>query len=56
MRCPECGSEGRFKIECTTIAMWNSDEDVEAGDLEYGADSYAECYSCGHDGIVESFS
>ena len=55
IKCPRCGFEDMFKIECTTI-FWMSDSGEEDhGDLEFNSDSYIECNDCAHWGKVRDF-
>ena len=55
MKCPECGALEPFKIAISTIATVYDDGTEEFGDTEWDDDSYCECGSCSHSGIVEQF-
>lgn len=55
MECPECKSNGPFKIAATALFTLYDDGTDEFGDLEYDDGSYCECPQCGFDGIVDDF-
>jgi hypothetical protein len=62
-RCPECGSDGPFKIEAVAISrsrqtgsftVWdNGTEDY--ADVQWHDDSYCQCVMCGDSGKVRNF-
>jgi hypothetical protein len=59
MACPNCGSEGPFRITVlTTVLMYDegSEYDKMGSDLEYDETAYCECYECHHPGTVEGFT
>lgn len=55
IRCPKCKARGPFAIE--TIALLHVDEDgnEDQGRPSYDAESYCECDTCEHCGVVREF-
>jgi DNA-directed RNA polymerase subunit RPC12/RpoP len=53
--CPKCGNDSSFRIEARTLAEVTDDGAETFGDMEWDADSYAECPECGHHGTVGEF-
>lgn len=57
MACPQCGSEGPFRIHCTVIVLMGDDgtEDDLIGS-EWDDHSICECDGCDHSGTVKDFT
>jgi DNA-directed RNA polymerase subunit RPC12/RpoP len=53
--CPKCGNDSLIYIETTTLAAVTDDGAETFGDMEWDADSYAECPECGHRSILGEF-
>ena len=57
MRCPECKSDGPFRIRCEVLVLM--DDDGTLDDLsgsEWTEDSQCECDSCDHAGTVKDYT
>ncbi len=55
-RCPACGNEDRFRIQVLTMAIVTDDgAEVEHGDMEWDATSFAECAVCHEHGMLSHF-
>lgn len=55
MRCPECSSEGPFKIAVTAMAEVHDDGTDEIRDVEWNDAATCKCKECGHVGKVVDF-
>lgn len=53
--CPNCGNDSVVYIEVSTLAVVTDDGAETFGDMEWDADSYAECRECKHCGTVGEF-
>lgn len=55
MACPQCGSEGPFRIEVQVlVTVFDSGTDFDrVGDIDWSDDAYATCAQCDWDGIAE---
>jgi ribosomal protein S27E len=53
--CPNCGNDSVVYIETRTLAVVTDDGAETFGDMEWDADSYAECPECKHRGTVGQF-
>ena len=56
IKCPACGYEYEFRIAAKTIATVTDNGIDDYGDLEWDADSYAECADCQHRGTLKDFT
>jgi hypothetical protein len=57
MQCPECGSEGPFRIRCEVMVLMGDDGNLDdLSGSEWGADSLCECDNCDHSGTVKEFT
>jgi DNA-directed RNA polymerase subunit RPC12/RpoP len=52
--CPQCGNDRMIYIEARTLAAV-TDDGVKTFELEWNADSYAECPNCQHRGTLGEF-
>lgn len=55
LACPRCGNDSMFTIAARTLAVVTDDGAETFGDMEWDADSYAECPECGHQATVAAF-
>jgi hypothetical protein len=55
MKCPKCGSEGPFRIECTSMFTMYDDGTEDFEDVLYNGESYCMCPQCDHDGKIHDF-
>lgn len=56
MRCPACGSEGPFYIECIAVFLvFDSGTDDHYSGVDWSNDSHCDCDECSHHGTVEDF-
>jgi hypothetical protein len=55
MRCPECKSEGPFKISATSRFTVYDDGTDGHEDVEWDDDSDCECDNCDHSGTVKDY-
>jgi hypothetical protein len=55
MLCPECGSDGPFKIESHAMFEVHDDGATEFADVEWNDDSFCECMKCEYSAIVGDF-
>ena len=55
MACPECGSEGPFRIAIEAMAVTNDDEYIRFDGVEWDEQSYISCEACKYDGSVRDF-
>jgi hypothetical protein len=55
IKCPKCGSENLFNIECITTATFSDEGSERYGDMEWQDDSHIECLDCNHCGDVKDF-
>jgi DNA-directed RNA polymerase subunit RPC12/RpoP len=53
--CPKCGNDAMISIEARTLAAVTDDGAETSGDMEWDADSYAECPYCQHRGTLGEF-
>ena len=53
--CTQCGNDRMIYIEARTLAAVTDDGAETFGDLEWNADSYAECPVCHHRGTLREF-
>ena len=56
MRCPQCKSDGPFRIRCEVLVLM--DDDGTLDDLsgsEWDHDSLCECEGCDHSGTVKDY-
>jgi hypothetical protein len=53
--CPDCGNDSRLYIEVTTLAVVTDDGAETYGDMEWSADSHAECPECRRSGRLAAF-
>jgi len=62
MQCPQCGSEGPFVMEVTTLVLmsdegndpwWNDGGGVET---QWNNASYCQCRACAYQGTVADFT
>jgi hypothetical protein len=57
MRCPQCGSEGPFRIRCEVLVLFEDDGSIEElSGSEWDDDSLCECAECDHSGAVKDFT
>jgi hypothetical protein len=54
--CPNCGSRGRFSIECSTTVLCGDDGTEDDGDHLWEDTSSCSCRSCGHGATVADFT
>jgi hypothetical protein len=57
MRCPQCGSEGPFRIRAEVLVLIDDDgtlDDLSGSDWE--DDSLCECDACDHSGTVKDYA
>ena len=55
-QCPRCGSCGPFYIEARALVLVHDDgTDYPKGELDWGDESYCECYNCEVYGTVKDF-
>ncbi len=56
MRCPACGSEGPFYIECLAVFLvYDSGTDDYSG-MDWAEDSHCNCDGCCHHATVADFT
>ena len=55
IECPRCGSQGPFRIACTSIADVEDDGTGDHESIEWNDHSYCECKHCHAFGIVLHF-
>ncbi len=55
MRCPQCGANEPFHIDCSCTFTFRDDGTEPTGDVEYEDDSFIACEACGHTDIVKTF-
>ena len=53
MRCPNCGSEGPFRIRAEATLLVYDDCYEDHGDLEWNNESYCVCVICSSFGTVQ---
>jgi hypothetical protein len=56
MGCPNCGSEGPFKIEAVSTFTVSDDGTEDHGDVEWDDESFCQCEDCDHKGTVADFT
>ena len=57
MRCPQCGSEGPFRIRCQVLVLMDDDGTLDdLGGSEWEDDSLCECDECDHSGTVKDYT
>jgi Zn ribbon nucleic-acid-binding protein len=56
MACPQCGSEGPFKIWAESSFTVYDDGTDDHGDVEWRDDSSCECGECDHSGTVKDYT
>lgn len=55
IQCPECQSDGPFRIEAKALFLAHDDGTEVAGDVEWDDDSHCECAECGQSGALSGF-
>ena len=57
MACPDCGSEGPFRIDCRQTLTIHDDSagDEENGDVTWSDGSFCQCLCCPRAGLVRDF-
>ena len=57
MQCPECGSEGPFRIRVNVEILMYDDGSTDSpnGDQEWDDGSWCSCDECEHTGKVKAF-
>jgi hypothetical protein len=55
MHCPQCGSDGPFKISATSL-FTVYDDGTDHEDVEWDDDSSCACDTCDHSGTVKDFT
>jgi DNA-directed RNA polymerase subunit RPC12/RpoP len=53
--CPACGNDAMIYIAARTLAVVTDDGAQTFGDMEWDADSYAECPDCQHRSTLGQF-
>jgi len=53
--CPKCGNDAMIYIKARTLAAVTDDGAETSGDMEWDADSYAECPYCQYLGTLGEF-
>lgn len=56
LRCPKCGYEDGFSIECNVTAVVTVEGATVEGDIEWSDSDYCSCGGCGHDATVKEFT
>ena len=56
MQCPECTSEGPFKIQAGSMFVVYDDGTDDHEDVDWYEDSYCQCGECDHAGTVKDFT
>jgi hypothetical protein len=56
MQCPECSSEGPFKISATSLFTVYDDGTDDHEDVDWYEDSYCQCGECDHSGTLKDFT
>lgn len=56
MQCPECESEGPFRIVAEATFEVCDDGTEPIGDVEWDDDAHCQCAMCSHSGTVADFS
>lgn len=55
IQCPECQSDGPFRIEAKAMFLAHDDGTEVDGDVEWDDDAHCECAECGHSGALSGF-
>ena len=56
IRCPDCGNEDEFRIECHVVMKVTDDGVMDsAGDVEWDEDSWCFCPQCEREGKLALF-
>ena len=57
MECPQCGSEGGFRIDikCTAYVTDDGVDECSLQHCDWEDDAYCECVDCGHGAKVATF-
>jgi hypothetical protein len=56
MRCPECKSDGPFKIQAKSIFTVYDEGTEDHEDVEWEDDSDCQCIECDHAGTVKDYT
>jgi hypothetical protein len=54
--CPQCGSEGPFKIHAESFFTVYDDGTEDHEDVEWYEDSSCQCGECDHEGTVKDYT
>ena len=56
LRCPACGSEGPFHIECLAVFLVYDSGTEDHSGVDWSGDSHCDCADCCHHGTVGDFT
>jgi hypothetical protein len=56
MRCPACGSDGPFYIECLAVFLVSDSGTDDCSGVDWSEDSHCDCHACCHHATVTGFT